>query len=64
MVHHDDATNFGRSYLASQAGKICTKLGNEPVIGILTADNEREYLAEVDASLDDAEVIADNGKQA
>lgn len=58
VVHHDDATNFGRSYLASQAAKICTKLGIEPVIGILAADNERGYLAAVDASLDDAEVIA------
>ncbi len=57
VVHHDDDSRDGRCYLATQAAKICRKLGVEPLIGVLAADNERGYLKTVDASLDDAEAI-------
>jgi hypothetical protein len=53
-VHHDDATIGGRTYLASQAARICSALFVEPKVAILAADGERGYLAAVDKSLDDA----------
>ncbi len=57
VVQHDDATVAGRCYLATQAARICEKLGVQPVIGVLAADNERGYLESVDESLDSAELI-------
>ncbi|MBI5135758.1 MAG: hypothetical protein HZA24_00315 [Nitrospirae bacterium] len=58
VVQHDATSVAGRSYLATQAAKICEALGVEPVIGVLAADNERGYLRLVDQSLDDAEKIS------
>lgn len=57
VVQSDDCSVSGRVYLATQAAKICMKLGVEPNIGILAADTERGYLKSVDTSLDDAEKI-------
>jgi predicted methyltransferase MtxX (methanogen marker protein 4) len=57
VVHTDDVSIDGRCYLATQAARICTKLGIDPVIGVLAADNERGYSEIVDRSLDDAEAI-------
>jgi predicted methyltransferase MtxX (methanogen marker protein 4) len=57
VVQSDDCSVSGRVYLATQAAKICTKLGVEPKIGVLAADTERGYLTSVDTSLDDAETI-------
>lgn len=57
VVHTDDVSIDGRCYLATQAARICAKLGVDPVIGVLAADNERGYSEVVDRSLDDAEAI-------
>jgi len=58
VVHHDEATIAGRCYLATQAAKICLRLGVSPEVGVLAADSERGYLSSVDKSLDDAAAIS------
>jgi predicted methyltransferase MtxX (methanogen marker protein 4) len=57
VVHHDDDSVDGRCYLATQAANICTRLGVEPVVGVLAPDSERGFMREVDEGLDEAEAI-------
>lgn len=59
MVQHDDASVEGKVYLVSSCAAILEAFGVEPKVGVLAGDNldERGYLASVDQSIDDAEIV-------
>jgi predicted methyltransferase MtxX (methanogen marker protein 4) len=59
VVHHDDASIAGRCYLASQTARICKKLVEDVVIGVLAPDKKKEvgYAEVVDRGISEAETI-------
>jgi len=59
MVQHDDASVEGKVYLVTSCAAILEAFGIEPKVGVLAGDNvdERGYLASVDQSIDEAEIV-------